>query len=126
MSAQPPESSGKWKRIGSHSKQTGGEKRDAGGQPKQPAAENSSAEHLRAGGHAVPKKPVERKGRFVRYLKFQGDAYCHSHEGLFMLMPEAEPSLGYKLQEITGNTKTITEGGEEITEDRAIHIIFKS
>ena len=65
-------------------------------------------------------------GRFTRFLKFKGDAYCHTQEGLFMLMPEAEPSIGYKLQPVSGNIKSITDEGEEISEERAIHLIFRT
>ena len=63
-------------------------------------------------------------GCFERFLKYRGEAYCHSHEGLFMLIPESEPSIGYKLQQVFGTTKPILDGGEEISEDTAIHVIF--
>ena len=127
MGAQPPQNAGNWKRIGSHSKDT--RKMPSATGPAQGAPESTAIPHGHQGGQQPGHHPTGGKapvGRFTRFLKFKGDAYCHTHEGLYMLMPEAEPSIGYKLQQITGNTKPMTDGGEEMTEDRAIHIIFRT
>lgn len=124
MSVQP--GGGNWKRIGSHTKDTGKMNRATPPAAQQPAgpAEAKAAAHAEHGAQQGNKQPP--MGRFSRFLKYKGDAYCHTHEGLYMLMPEAEPSLGYKLQQITGNIKPITDQGEEISEDAAIHVIFRN
>ena len=128
MSTQPA-GGGNWKRIGSHTKDTSKMKAPTG--PGAGEQSSTAIPHGHQGGHLPEGQQAKGgkqppMGRFTRFLKYKGDAYCHTHEGLYMLMPEAEPSIGYKLQQITGNTKPITDGGEEITEDSAIHVIFRN
>ena len=120
---------GNWKRIGSHTKETTKMVRGGNSPAEQPGStaipHGHQAGHQQAGQSAAPgKSPLG--GHFTRFLKFRGEAYCHTHEGVFMLMPEAEPSIGYKLQPVSGNTKSITDGGEEITEEKAIHLIIRT
>ena len=126
MSIQP--GGGNWKRIGSHTKET--TKMVRGGNPPAEQATSTAIPHGHQAGHGSPAsaagKPAPLGGHFTRFLKFRGEAYCHTHEGVFMLMPEAEPSIGYKLQPVSGNTKSITDGGEEITEEKAIHLIIRT
>lgn len=108
-----------------------------GGNPPAEQAVSTGTPHGHQAGHGSPAapaagpapaagKPGPLGGHFTRFLKFRGEAYCHTHEGVFMLMPEAEPSIGYKLQPVSGNTKSITDGGEEITEEKAIHLIIRT
>ncbi len=130
MAIQP--GGGNWKRIGSHTKETSTMVRGNNQHAQQPGS--TAIPHGHQPGHGSPApapapaahKPAPLGGRFTRFLKFKGEVYCHSNEGVFMLMPEAEPSIGYKLQPVSGNTKGITDGGEEITEEKAIHLIIRT